>query len=318
MNKTIGFAALFLTLIFWGHTKSALQESVESAPERITLGSVVSVTNPDASVAPFTMPQISDAVVGQPATQPVSGPPRETSIDSAVAAFAGTVVNLENQSVLWERRPLQRHPLASLTKLMTGVVALENIGMEKTITITDEDVRAEGDAAGLKAGETFSVRDLVAAMILSSSNDAADALARFYGTSLFVNAMQQKANDIGMTNTSFFDPSGLSSLNQSTAENVASLVRYIREYYPEIFTLSRSKEQTILEQTAKTPRVIKSINEFAGDPQFLGGKTGYTPEAHGNLVSLFSAGEKTLLIIVLGTDDRFGETRALGKWAKEQ
>ncbi len=316
MNKTIALAALFLTLIFWGHARTAIQESVDSAPQRITLGSVVNMVNPDANASPFAMPQISETPVEQPVPQPLPAHSRESSIDDAVTAFAGIVVNLDDNRVLWVRRPTQRHPLASLTKLMTGVIAIENIGTEKSVVITDEDVRAEGDMGGFKAGETFTVPDLIAAMMLSSSNDAADALARFYGTTLFVNAMQQKANDIGMTDTSFFDPSGLSPLNQSTAEDIALLVRYIREHHPEIFALSRNKEQAIMEQTSRVSRVVKSINEFSGSPEFLGGKTGYTPEAHGNLVSLFADGGKTLLVIVLGTDDRFRETRALRAWAK--
>lgn len=302
--KTIGLGALLLAIIFFSRAiNSTSAEPVPALDARITLSSVARAVSPETFVAALSIPELPAA-------------PDEFALAPPISAVAGVALDLDAGKTLWERRPLQRHPLASLTKLMTVVVAMENIGAEKIVTITDEDILAEGDAGGFKSGETFSVRDLVAAILLSSSNDAADTLARFYGVKSFVDAMQQKAAGLGMTNTSFFDPSGLSSLNQSTVLDLITFMRALRAEHPDILALSNTKERAIIEQSSGKPRVIKNINAFAGTSDFRGGKTGYTPEAHGNLISLFNTSGRMLLIIVLGTDDRFGETKLLYDWAK--
>lgn len=327
--KTIGLGALLLAIIFFSRAiNSTNAEPVPALNDRITLSSVAravptrlaeapakragrQVASQETFIAALSIPELP-AVASRPA--PLE--PRTLNFEPQISAIAGTVIDLDAEKTLWERRPFQRHPLASLTKLMTAVVASEHIGFEKLITVSDTDVLAEGDAGDFKSGEVFAARDLVAAMLLSSSNDAADALARFYGEKPFVDAMQRKAAELGMTNTSFFDPSGLSSLNQSTIDDLAIFARALRTEHPDILALSRIKESTILEQSSRVARAVKSINEFAGAPDFLGGKTGYTPEAHGNLISLFNDGGRALLVIVLGTDDRFGETKLLYDWAK--
>lgn len=326
--KTIGLGVLLFSIILMSRSINGTDTtSVPTLNERIVISSIARVLTPAAqNVSPKTFtatPQIPEFPVA--AREPASAPTElETSdstlptsdMNTSISAVAGTVLGLDSDTVLWERRVFQRHPLASLTKLMTAVVALENIGADKVITMTDGDILADGDAGDFKNGEIFTVRDLTATMLLASSNDAADALARFYGVKPFVDAMQQKAAAYGLTNTSFFDPSGLSPLNQSTANDLGKLARAIRAEHPEIFTLSAQKEFAIVERNSGTSRVIKSINAFSGQPDFLGGKTGYTPEAHGNLISLFRANDSTLLIIVLGTDDRFGETKLLYDWAR--
>lgn len=323
--KTIGLGALLLVIIFMSRAMTGAEENpFEALDDRIAISSVTRVLSPDTFVAPPAMPELPapnsylerQTSNIEPSIPNVSAPP--SSIDGVITGVAGAVIDLDSGAILWERRPFQRHPLASLTKLMTAVVALENIGADKTVTVTDEDILAEGDMGAFKSGEAFSVRDLVAAMLLASSNDAADAIARFYGVKPFVDAMQQKAAAYKLSDTSFFDPSGLSSLNQSTVEDAMKFVRAVRSEHPELFALSAQKEFAIVEHTFGKSRVIKSINEFAGQPDFLGGKTGYTPEAHGNLISLFRHGGEDILIIIFGTDDRFGETKLLYDWAKSR
>lgn len=314
--KTIGLGAALLAIIFFSRAiNSTSAEPVPALDNRIAISSVARVLQPEPIIS-----EIPEIPAFSPEPAPASFVPQPTTYQlqpPSVSAVAGAVIDLDAGKTLWERRPFQRHPLASLTKLMTAVIAAEHIGFEKLITISDADVLAEGDAADFKSGEVFTARDLVAAMLLASSNDAADALARFYGGRPFVDAMQRKAAELGMANTSFFDPSGLSSLNQSTADDLAIFVRAIWREHPDIIALSKIKETTIMEQGSRVTRAVKSINVFAGAEEFLGGKTGYTPEAHGNLITLFNAGGRALLIIVLGTDDRFGETRLLYDWVKQ-
>ncbi|MBI2406478.1 MAG: D-alanyl-D-alanine carboxypeptidase [Candidatus Harrisonbacteria bacterium] len=320
--KTIGAALAFLALISFART--APPEEAEALHERITLSSVAAreMESGEATAEPprsANVWQDADALAfadAAPSSDFYAPPQKPERAVPPIGAAIAAVIRLYDDAPLYASRTARRYPLASLTKLMTAVVAAENIGLLKTVTITEEDVLAEGDAGNFKPGETWSVRDLIGAMFAVSSNDAADALARFYDARLFVNAMQEKAAMLGMNDTSFFDPSGISPLNQSTAEDLVKLARYIERRHAALLALSATKEFVMLERNSGVERKLASINEFAGQNDFLGGKTGYTPEAHGNLISLFNADASKLLVIVLGTDARFGDTRALLAWAK--
>ena len=224
------------------------------------------------------------------------------------------VKNLNNGYTLYSLNDDWRWPIASLTKLMTAVVALEKMDPSQKIFFNDKIIETEGVSGGFKVGDFFSVNDLIRALVGVSSNDAAVALAESYGSTSspqsgyqnFIDAMQIKASELGMKQTTFFDPTGLSFLNQSTVPDLEKLVRYILDKHPQIFEISKHPNIEI------SGRVLKNINEFAGEENFLGGKTGFTDDANGNLISLFKNPDGgVLLIIVMGTDDRFGETRKL-------
>lgn len=250
-----------------------------------------------------------------------------------LSVTAALVSKLGDQKPLFAYRLDSRWPLASVTKLLTAVVAYDALSPGQIITISPEAVATEGEAGGLSAGERYSVSDLVKAMLTVSSNDAAMALAQAYDkkqlgeseyvaainkTALFTDLMQQRARDLGMYDTYFGDPSGLSVINQSTLGDVAVLVEYLARQHPEILSITTKREQTILERKSMTRRTLLNINKFAGRSDFLGGKTGYTDEAGGNLVSLFSYQGSRYLIIVLGTTDRFGETEKLFSWLSQR
>lgn len=211
-----------------------------------------------------------------------------------------------------------RWPLASLTKLMTAVVALEEAGQEKIAAISLSAVATEGPAGNLEVGEEYSVRDLMKAMLVVSSNDAAAAIAEFYGQEQFINRMNVKAALLGMRQTSFADPTGISFLNQGTAEDLEKLVKYIYEKHPELLEITRQKSVRILDLSKNSEKELLNINNFAfnGHPDFVGGKTGFTDEAGGNLLSIFDHQGKKVLVIVFGTEDRFGETEKLYNWVQ--
>ncbi len=203
----------------------------------------------------------------------------------------------------------QRWPIASITKLMTATIALEKFPPSQPIFFNDKIIATEGASGGFQSGEAFAAIDLVKALMIVSSNDAAMALAEAHGYQNFIDAMQIKAAELGMKQTTFYDPTGLSFLNQSTIDDLEKLVKYVFEKHPEIFGFSR--ERALLIGGKKN---LININEFSGQPDFIGGKTGYTDDASGNLISLFqnpSGGDAPILIVVLGTDDRFGDTRRL-------
>ncbi len=220
----------------------------------------------------------------------------------AVTAFAKELFGAQ---VFFEKNTHQQWPIASLTKLMTATVALERIGANTEVTVSENAVATEGIAGNLIVGKLYPVRDLINVLVGVSSNDAAAALAEFYGSKRFMAAMNSKAGSIGMLETVFADPTGLTSLNQSNIYDLEKLVRYVFNNHPEIFTASRQTQIKIGGQ------VFKNINVFAGRPDFLGGKTGFIDEASGNLISIFNINDQPVLIIVLGSEDRFGDTQKI-------
>lgn len=207
----------------------------------------------------------------------------------------------------------KRWPTASLAKLMTAVVALEKLDQDATITISDADF-ADGDNPIFLAGETYKTKDLLKAMLVASRNTAANAIARSYGYEKFIAAMNAKADEWGMNNTNFSDPSGLSVSTQSTAEDLLSLVRRISSDRPEIWRITENAKLSIKDLTFGHVQRFTSTHQFVTRKDFYGGKTGYTPEADQNLISVFLNEGRTVVIIVLGSSDRFGDSEKLLNW----
>lgn len=212
---------------------------------------------------------------------------------------------------IFELNPEKRWPIASLTKLMTAIVSIEKMDLDKEIIMTKKAVDTEGTAGEFEIGEVFKLRDLIKAMLISSSNDAAVAITEDFEERDFINEMQKKAAEIKMFSTTYLEPSGLSFINQSTVADLAKLMSYIYFEHPEILEISRQKEAEILELKSNKPRRLLTINKFAGEPDFIGGKTGYIDEAGRNLVGIFDIDGKTVLTIILGADDSFKETEKL-------
>ncbi|OGY58831.1 MAG: hypothetical protein A3F24_02340 [Candidatus Colwellbacteria bacterium RIFCSPHIGHO2_12_FULL_44_17] len=227
---------------------------------------------------------------------------------------AALVKNMTTGAILFEFKADRPWPLASLTKLMTAVVAKEKLGLETDVVITEEAVQIEGAAGNFTAGEKFAVYDLIEALLVASSNDAAYALAHAYGYDTFLAEMNNLAATLQMQETTFVDPAGLSVLNQSTAYDVQKLTRYILETHPDLFAITKEKKTNLYEEVSRKSRSVAAINRFAGRKDFLGGKTGYIDEARQNLVSVFSHKSQKLLIVVFGTEDRFLETEKLLSW----
>ncbi len=228
-----------------------------------------------------------------------------------VTAAAYLVKDITRGSVLISKNEEGRRPIASVTKLMTVVIARELLSSTATTTITREiHDRADGYAS-LEVGAVFTVQDLIRAALVVSSNDAAYALADMFGYDAFMTNMNEKAKSLGMHQTNFSEPSGLSYLNQSTASDIAILLRYIYETHPEIFAITREKNISIVDQLHHRTFVLSNIDYFAGTKTFIGGKTGFITESGGNLVTLFNHDSSVWAVEVLGSDDRFADIRSL-------
>lgn len=210
-----------------------------------------------------------------------------------------------------------RWPTASLTKLMTATVVMDHLSMDTKITITPQMMAVDPEENHLVVNGTYTVYDLLHVMLMPSSNVAAEALADYYGRSQFLSEMNQRAAEWGMNDTHFYDPSGLSSANESTAHDLAILATHVYESYPTILQFTDTPDIVITNLANNTNVDVRSINQFAGEADFIGGKTGYIPEARDNLLSMFRYDGKPVLVIVLGAGDtaeRFTDTTKLLDW----
>lgn len=246
---------------------------------------------------------------------------------------AGLVKELGSSESLFLYRPRARWPIASISKLMAAVVAKDQFDTATILTVTQEAVDTEGFAGNMKVGEKYSIADLIKLMLTVSSNDATMLVAQHYDqqklgaegyasalskTALFTALMQQKARELGLNETYFGEPTGLSMVNQSVVGDLAVLASYIQATYPDLFVITANAKNTVLERKRMVRRTETNINPFSGQKGFLGGKTGFTDEAGQGLLSLFEVGGKKYLTIVLGTEDRAGETSKLRDWIKNE
>jgi len=233
--------------------------------------------------------------------------------DGQIKVSAAGAYLMGSNEPLYAFRSQKQWPIASVTKLMTTFVARRLMTEMETITMDEEAIAAYGEAGDFKTGEKFRASDLVQAMLLVSSNDAAKALADHYGKEAFVAEMNRLAADIGMTNTIFVDAAGLSARNLSTSDDLSRLVRFIWSEDPGIFAITRLPYANIHDIDNGRSRKLDNINLFAGRSNFLGGKTGHLPDSNGNLVSIFNLPDKSspVIIVVLGAEDRFKETEKI-------
>lgn len=258
----------------------------------------------------------SSIVINQPLKE-ISNDFPKISCDEQINARGGLLKYINEGKNIFELNIQKRWPIASLTKLMASTIAIEEIGVNKSVQISQKAVDTEGLAGEFMAGEIFRVNDLIKAMLMVSSNDAAIALAEQVGEKRFVDLMNKKAKDLKMDDTNFAEPTGLSYLNQSTPESLAKLAVYIYFYYPEIFEMSSVKERKIFNVDSTAFKKLVNIDQFAGEKDFLGGKTGYISDETGrNLISLFRKNDKIILSIIFGAENAFEETKKMLKCVK--
>ena len=238
-----------------------------------------------------------------------------------VKAKSFLVADLESGLVFLEKDASSAFPVASLTKLMTAVTAHEAMYLGRFTTINQSVLETYGDAGNLKLGETFKLYDLIFPLLMESSNDAAKALAlAVYGEEKFVSLMNEKASALGMKNAFFVDPSGIGSSNVSTAEDLFRLARYISDKRSFLFEITKTPSKEIFSEDGNR-HIFQNYNIFDAGAEFIGGKTGYTKDALGTRISIFSLPvdniERDIAIIVLGSEEREKDTKALLEWFKQ-
>ena len=217
---------------------------------------------------------------------------------------------------------------ASLSKLMAGIIVLENFSLDEEIIISPYAVSIEGEEGGLVVNEKISAGDLLKILLISSSNDAAiafeEALEKKDGN--FVGLINQKAREFELFNSAFFDASGLDRKGNFTSiGDLFKLSRKIYQNYPYLGEIMRIEEDIVYSIDKEIIHNLENTNILVGEIYNLwGGKTGSTPEAKDCLLTIyeFSFPEKNdkivISIIVLNSADRFGDTIKLYNWVREQ
>lgn len=233
---------------------------------------------------------------------------QEPSIKKALTAMSYSMTDLETGEAIMEKAGDRLLPIASITKLVTAVVARRMIDPDDAVEITSTVLRTEGDTGKLRLNEKIKVKDLLYPLLMVSSNDAAEALARHYDSihwrGEFIREMNNWANSIGAYRTYFRDPSGISPNNLSTADDISVIAKWILENDPDIFDITLMKAKSIRSHTWVNPTHFLNLAEY------LGGKNGYTPEADRTSVSLFAIGvpKKIYSIVLLGSTQRDADT----------
>jgi len=256
--------------------------------------------------------------------------PQKPNLDLQTKAAISVKINeVGREKILFRKNIDQPLPIASLTKLMTAVIVLENSeddSLSKKVIVSpkaasQEDVPVFGN---LKSGDKLSVKKLLELMLIYSSNDAAWALFEVIGQEYFVEKMNQKAEILGLENTHFVNPTGLDPenllynldnldyFNYSTARDLVKLAQYILKEHPLIFEISRKEPLYLIKD---------GIFDLFLTQKVIGGKTGYTDEAGGCILFVFKNDEGNLFInVILGTPSasaRIAEMQKLIDYASE-
>lgn len=241
------------------------------------------------------------------------------NFDLKAEAGISVFFDKDNRKVLFRKDEDKKLPIASLTKLMTSYIVLENYDLEQKIEISKTAVSTEGDLGEFKVGESFFVKDLLYPLLIESSNDAATALAEVIGKEAFVHLMNLQAQDLGLKNTYFVNPTGLDSgegpFNQSTCKDLVDLSWQFLKKYPEAFKILSIKELDFYTPDNNFHHHLINRNELLGKiPEIVGGKTGYTEKAKGCLFLATKKNEGFLFSVILGSEQRFEEMKNLLNW----
>jgi serine-type D-Ala-D-Ala endopeptidase (penicillin-binding protein 7) len=237
-----------------------------------------------------------------------------------VRAEAAIIYDPETNKVLWETNSTSRRSIASITKVMTAVVFLENSpDLTREVVVERADVR-NASTTYLRAGYKLTTGDLLHLLLIGSDNAAARVLARVspHGSQGFIERMNSKAQELGLASTSYADPSGLLADNESSAYDLARLIAYVSGD-DRISSIMRTPYYTV--NAGRRQITIHSTNQLVmnGDVDVQAGKTGFITKAGYCLATLLRLpqGGPQVAVVVLGAKSnpgRFWETRHLFNW----
>lgn len=204
--------------------------------------------------------------------------------------------------------------MASVTKLMTALVVRDHVGLDDRVRVSEAAADVGESEIGLVAGEVWSVRDLLAAMLVRSGNDAAYALGEYVGGSIegFADLMNQKAAAMGLEHSHFMNPHGLDTDGHYTsARDLATIGEAVLKD-PVLSQLTRTGIIRFKPGPDGTSRTASNTNHLLNSyPGVVGLKTGYTAKAGRVLVTAYEVEDQTFVVVVMGSEDHFADTAAI-------
>lgn len=293
----------------------------------------------------FALPTRAETIVSAIGSEEVRSAKIANPFENiSIEARAGYVLELKTSAVLYAKNENEKLSLASVTKLMTALVAREHLSESAVLTLTKDDLSPEGDS-GLRPGERWRLGDILNVMLLISSNDAAHAVSGFVGANgtpeqvanvdsaraNFVQMMNEKAKALGLAQTEFFNESGLDMVvpqsaqlaqvsilprggGYGSARDTATLFAELWKKYPETIEITAHKDARIYSQD-EVAHIFPNTNEIVGHiPGLVASKTGYTNLSGGNLAVILDRGMgDPVVAVVLGSSykGRFDDMQKL-------
>lgn len=240
----------------------------------------------------------------------------DTASKPEINAATYLVADVDTGDVYAEQNAQLALPIASVTKLMTGLVANEIISFDRRVSVQEGGLSNPQDIANT-APKTFFVGDLFYPLLMQSSNSVAESIASYYGKRSFLQWMNTTAQSLGMTSTTYADASGVSPENISTAEDLFRLATYLVNKKSFILNITRIPNKTIYAEDGSGYQ-IENVNAPADAPPFDGGKVGHTTAASDTMASVLSfqvdGGTRHVAVIVLGSNDQGQDTKHLADW----
>ncbi|WP_334313833.1 D-alanyl-D-alanine carboxypeptidase family protein [Aquibacillus salsiterrae] len=240
--------------------------------------------------------------------------PTQVMAKPQVSARNAILIEQSTGRVLYEKAANDKHLIASITKIMTAILAVESGKLDDTVTVSRNAAYTEGSSIYLKEGDKMKLRDLVYGLMLRSGNDAAVAIAEYVGGSVggFTYLMNDKAAWLGMNNSQFDNPHGLDSkTHYSTAYDMALLMRYAmkNDIFKEITGSTSYKAENRKYAWGNKNKLLTRYYDYS-----TGGKTGYTRAAGRTLVSTAEKDGMELIVVTLDAPDDWKDHMRLFEW----
>ncbi|MDP2643212.1 MAG: D-alanyl-D-alanine carboxypeptidase family protein [Candidatus Peregrinibacteria bacterium] len=283
---------------------------------------VASIINPDFEAVPsytdIGFANIFDIDLGDILSTKSVPVKKNTYISPIISPKSAIAVDNDTGAILYEKNPDEKLPIASITKLMTILIILDENELSDTVTVSSNASSTGGSTMFLRIGEEIAVENLIYGALIGSSNDAATALAEHNAgsTSAFVEKMNKKAKAIHLTNTHFSTPNGLGETNNySSARDLSILAQQV---YKNKFIkhAAELKEIEVLSTDASITHKIKTTNDLLGGYLNIKGlKTGTTDAAGQCLVTVAENDKgREITTVLLHSPDRFTEAKVLIDW----
>ncbi len=246
--------------------------------------------------------------------------------DVSLSVNSAVIYDSNSGKFLFVLEPDKKLPIASLTKLMTAIIVVENLNLDEVVEVKEAAIEAskkEGGGSKLFAGEKIKASDLLKIMLIESSNDAAYAFGEYFREKHsfdLVEKMNQKASELGMNDTFFTEAAGLDDEKSfSTSRDLVKLVEYSFRY-DLIYQILKTPQTEVASIDGGLKHQVLNTNKLLGLLlNIIGGKTGFTELAGGSmvLVTQTPSDSSRLITIVLGSNDRFSDTKKLVEWSEK-